>query len=135
RYTSGRAIEDRMTQSQVRKRMLRPRVIVYIVLLGLIALAFLYSLATRTTLRMDIIRDRGVLGREVAGGLIENVYRLQMMNAAEEPVTLVLGVDGAPGLTVTTVQSDQKTIHLDAASNALVPILVRAPAGELEPGL
>ncbi|MFC3339327.1 cytochrome c oxidase accessory protein CcoG [Paracandidimonas soli] len=135
RYTSGRAIEERMTQSQVRKRMLRPRVIVYIALLSLIALAFVYSLATRTTLRMDIIRDRGVLGREIPGGLIENVYRLQMMNAAEEPVTLTLGVEGAPGLSISTAQGEEKSIRLEAASNALVPVVVRVPAGELEPGL
>src|SRR5690606_16533759 len=121
RYTSGRAIEERMTQSQVRKRMLRPRVIVYIALLSLIALAFVYSLATRTTLRMDIIRDRGVLGREIPGGLIENVYRLQMMNAAEEPVTLTLGVEGAPGLGISTAQGDEKRIRLEAGAHAMVP--------------
>src|SRR5690606_36378554 len=39
RYTSGRAIEGRMTQSQVPNRKLRPRVTVSIVLPGLIALA------------------------------------------------------------------------------------------------
>src|SRR3546814_6185299 len=38
-----------------------------------------------TTLRMDVIRDRGVLGREVAGGMIENVYRLQFINTSESP--------------------------------------------------
>src|SRR5690606_23084083 len=88
RYTSGRAITDGMTQSQVRKRMLRPRVLIYSAILGLVAIAFVVSLATRTTLRMDIIRDRGALGREVAGGLIENVYRLQFINTSESPLTL-----------------------------------------------
>ena len=135
RYTSGRAIEERLTQPQVRKRMFRPRIIIYMTLLGLIAAAFLYSLATRTTLRMDIIRDRGVLGREVAGGMIENVYRLQMMNASEQGVTLVLGVDGAQGLSIVTAQNEEKIIHLDPSSNALVPVVVRVPAGELQPGL
>src|SRR3546814_9820832 len=71
--------------SQVRKRMLRPRVLIYSAVLGLIVIAFFVSLATRTTLRMDIIRDRGALGREVPGGMIENVYRLQIMNASESP--------------------------------------------------
>src|SRR3546814_5492442 len=58
RYTSGRAITEGMTQSQVRKRMLRPRVLAYSFILLLIMVGFVVSLATRTTLRMDVIRDR-----------------------------------------------------------------------------
>src|SRR3546814_855038 len=85
RYTYGRAITEGMTQSQVRKRMLRPRVLAYSFILLLIMVGFVVSLATRTTLRMDVIRDRGVLGREVAGGMIENVYRLQFINTSESP--------------------------------------------------
>jgi polyferredoxin len=50
----------------------------------LLVSVFIGALATRTTLRVDVIRDRGMLGREVAGGLIENVYRLQMLNASED---------------------------------------------------
>ena len=34
-------------------------------------------------LRVDIIRDRSMLAREVEGGLIENIYRLQVMNMSE----------------------------------------------------
>src|SRR3546814_20512564 len=85
-----------MTQSQVRKRMLRPRVLAYSFILLLIMVGFVVSLATRTTLRMDVIRDRGVLGREVAGGMIENVYRLQFINTSESPVVLELSAKGLP---------------------------------------
>src|SRR5690606_20410713 len=80
RYTSGRAITEGLTQPQVRKRLFRPRVLAYMAILTLISIAFVISLVTRTTLRVDVIRDRGVLGREVAGGMIENVYRLQIIN-------------------------------------------------------
>lgn len=134
RYTSGRAIVEGMSQSAVRKRVFRPRVIAYTLILAAIAVAFAVSLATRTTLRMDVIRDRGSLGREVAGGLIENVYRLQMMNAAESPLTVQLSVDGVDGLSILTV--DQETmVQLDSASNQLVPIVIRAPAAKLDPGV
>jgi hypothetical protein len=30
-----------------------------------------------------VIRDRGSMGREVEDGMIENVYRLQVMNTSE----------------------------------------------------
>lgn len=134
RYTSGRAIVEGMSQSEVRKRVFRPRVIAYTLILAVIGIAFVVSLATRTTLRMDVIRDRGALGREVAGGLIENVYRLQLINAAESPLTLRLGVDGADGLSISTVDHET-VVHLDPASNQLVPIVIRAPVAKLEPGL
>lgn len=135
RYTSGRAITDGMSQSQVRKRMLRPRVLIYSAVLGLIVIAFFVSLATRTTLRMDIIRDRGALGREVPGGMIENVYRLQIMNASESPLTLTLTASGVPELSILTAGGGEATVEIDAASNKMVPVVVRAPVSQAAPGL
>src|SRR5690606_12816704 len=118
--------------SQVRKRMLRPRVLAYSFILGLIVIGFVVSLATRTNLRMDVIRDRGVLGREVAGGMIENVYRLQFINTSESPVELTLGASGLPELSIMTADHGATTVHVDPASNRLVPIVVRAPAGKVD---
>lgn len=134
RYTSGRAITDNLSQKQARKLVLRPRVLIYTAILFAIAVAFVVSLATRTTLRMDVIRDRGSLGREVAGGLIENVYRLQLINASEQALKLTLSVDGVNGLTIST-PNGENTLVLDPASNLLVPVVLRAPAAKLEPGL
>lgn len=135
RYTSGNAITDRMSQSQVRRRMLRPRILAYSAVLGVIAIGFVFSLATRTTLRVDVIRDRGALGREVAGGMIENVYRLQIINTSELPVVMDLSVDGVPGLTVGTADHGESRVQVEGSSNRLVPVVLRAPAASLAPGL
>src|SRR3546814_675032 len=116
RYTSGRAITEGMTQSQVRKRMLRPRVLAYSFILLLIMVGFVVSLATRTTLRMDVIRDRGVLGREVAGGMIENVYRLQFINTSESPVVLELSAKGLPKLSIVTADHGTSTVNVEPAT-------------------
>ncbi len=134
RYTSGRAVTDRMDQSQARRRVFRPRVIIYSLILLSIMVAFVVSIATRTTLRMDVIRDRGALGREVAGGVIENVYRLQLINTSEQPMVIQLSADGVSGISITTVDGEDK-LELGPASNKLVPVLIHAPAGSLEPGL
>ena len=135
RYTSGNAITERLTQPQVRRRMLRPRVLAYSALLGAIAIAFVFSLATRTTLRVDVIRDRGALGREVAGGLIENVYRLQIINSAESPVELDLRATGVPGLVLQTADQGATRVRVDGSANRLVPVVLRAPVDGLKPGL
>jgi len=68
--------------------VLRPRVLVYTAILGLIVLAMVLSLSMRTLFKVNVVRDRGVMAREVAGGKIENVYRLQVMNATESTATL-----------------------------------------------
>ena len=54
--------------------------------------------AERPTLRVNAMRDRGVLARVVAGGAVENVYRLQVMNAQLRRRDLQVTVAGQDGL-------------------------------------
>lgn len=136
RYTSERALQEKLTTQDVRRHLLRPRVLIYSVLMLLLVSVFIGALATRTTLRVDVIRDRGMLGREVAGGLIENVYRLQMLNASEDSLHLALSVEGAPGLTLKIVDGTVSSTSLEmaSASNRIVAVVVRAPVGSMTPG-
>ncbi|MGO3892085.1 MAG: cytochrome c oxidase accessory protein CcoG [Paenalcaligenes sp.] len=127
RYTSGRAITERLSQDQVRKHMFRPRILVYIGILSLITVAAVYSLMARNDLHMDVIRDRGVMGREVPGGHIENIYRLQMMNKSEQPMRIELGAEGFSGITISTVSGGSAEIVVPAASNELIPVHVQVP--------
>src|SRR5690606_2297070 len=91
--------------------------------------------ATRTTLRVDVIRDRGALGREVPGGLIENVYRLQIINSDEGPIELDLRATGVPGLALSVVDQDAARVRVDGSATRLVPVVLRAPIDGLKPGL
>ena len=136
RYTSERALQEKLTTKGIRRHVLRPRVFIYSVLMLLLVSVFIGALATRTTLRVDVIRDRGMLGREVAGGLIENVYRLQMLNASEDPLYLALSVEGAPGLALKIVDGTVSSTSLEmaSASNRIVAVVVRAPVGSMTPG-
>ena len=159
RYTSERGMLEGLSAAQIRRHLLRPRVLIYSVLMLVLVSVFFVALATRTTLRVDVIRDRVVLGREVAGGMIENVYRLQIINASEIELELSLHAVGLPGLIVTvadqpalrthagvptglpitgTVQPAviQNASHLviPPASNRMVPVVVRAPADAGSPG-
>ena len=149
RYTSERGIQEKLSPKMIRKNLFRPRVLIYSTLMLVLVAIFISSLATRTTLRVDVIRDRGMLGREVAGGMIENVYRLQLMNASEQPLVLSLGVEGLLGISVAlpdrasvpltgakqsgTVES---VLHINvaSASNRLIAVVVRAPAEGAQPG-
>ena len=57
--------------------------LVYCAILGSVVLAMVVSLTLRTPSKVDVVRDRAVLARLVEGGRLENVYRLQIMNATE----------------------------------------------------
>jgi polyferredoxin len=105
-------------------RVLRPRVLVYAAILGAISAAMAISLYLRVPLKVDVIRDRAAIAREVEGGLIENVYRLQIMNTAEQARAFDINVSGLPGILVW----GENITGLPAASSRMVPVRVRAEA-------
>jgi cytochrome c oxidase accessory protein FixG len=117
-YSTVHAMEGKPT------RVLRPRVIVYCLILLSIASAAAASLYLRVPLKVDVIRDRAAIAREVEGGLIENVYRLQIMNTTEEARAFEISVSGLPGIFVW----GEPTVGVPAATSRMVPVKVRAAA-------
>ena len=102
RYTTDRGMDEHMTASDIRRHILRPRVRIYGTILILIIVAMFGSLYLRTPLKLDVIRDRGAMGREVEDGMIENVYRLQVMNTTEQSHSYRITVSGMDSLTQAT---------------------------------
>jgi cytochrome c oxidase accessory protein FixG len=100
KYSTQHAIEQRWTAGQTWRHVLRPRVLIYTSILLLVCVALFTSLALRTPLKVDVVRDRGVLARMVEGGRIENVFRLQLMNATESQQQYTISVSGIEGLRV-----------------------------------
>ena len=107
-------------------RVLRPRVLVYATILAAIAIAAGVSLWLRTPLKVDVIRDRAAIAREVEGGLIENVYRLQIMNTTEQARAFEIAIQGLPGIHVW----GGNTAGVPAATSRLVPVRVRVDPGQ-----
>jgi cytochrome c oxidase accessory protein FixG len=100
RYTTENVVKGKYPDSGILKHVLRPRTIIYTVLLALISGTFVYSLATRVPLRVDVIRDRVALSKETDEGLIENVYRLQLINKDGQPHRYTIQAQGIEGLQV-----------------------------------
>jgi len=86
-------------------RIIRPRVIIYAgILLSLTAL-FGYIVATRIPLELDVIRDRNQLYRE-SHGMIENVYKLKIINMDDTTHAYTLTVSGIDNLEMKMEQTD-----------------------------
>ena len=130
KYSTQNAISQHWTQSQTLRHVLRPRVLIYTSILGAIVVAMLVSLSMRTPFKVDVVRDRGVMARIVAGGKIENIYRLQVMNATESTQHYKITASGLPGLMV----SSENIVTVGATESRWVAVRVQAPFDAAAPG-
>ncbi|MDR0588308.1 MAG: cytochrome c oxidase accessory protein CcoG [Burkholderiales bacterium] len=124
RYFTENAQEKGLTRSQMLRRVFRWRTLIYMGILLAIVATVVATLVTRNPLRFDVIRDRGVMAREAAPGVIENVYRLQMMNTEESARRFSVTVEGLDGIFVETPKTE---VLMDALEVRMVPVSVRLP--------
>jgi polyferredoxin len=133
RYDTENGLEQGLDSAQRWRRVLRPRVIIYTAVLLVICAALLWSISSRHGFRVDVVRDRASLARLVEDGWVENVYRLQVMNATEAPQRYRIEAEGLPGL----VLSRATTVDLGPAEARWVAVALRMPpsaAQQLQPG-
>jgi cytochrome c oxidase accessory protein FixG len=130
RYSTENAVSGKYADAEIRRHVLRPRVLVYSALLGAIVIAFFAGLFLRSPLKVDVLRDRGAMVRDAAGGQIENVYRLQFINTDEAPRRYTVTVSGLPGLQVMARQP----IEVAPATTQTFPVSVRVDPAGLSPG-
>ena len=130
RYSTENALKKHWGRREIVAHVLRPRTLIYGGILALGCLAMLWSLATRSDLRVDVIRDRAMLAREVQGGLIENVYQLQIMNMQEVTRVLDIRVSGLDGIRLDGAQR----VEVLPASTESVTVQVRVPPESGTPG-
>jgi len=107
RYDTENGLEQHLSRFEEIKRIFRPRVILYSAVMVVICVAVGVSIAMRSPFKADIVRDRASLARVVEDGFVENVYRVQVMNATESPQTYRITADGLEGLK--TAQAIQLT--------------------------
>jgi cytochrome c oxidase accessory protein FixG len=130
KYATQNGMANGWTTAQMVKRGLRPRVLVYTAILMAITTAVMVSLYLRTPLKVDVIRDRGVLARMVEQGRIENVFRLQVMNATESAQRYVITVTGLPGIEIAS-ESEVEVLATEVRSAV---VRVQVPPGAVTPG-
>ncbi|MBL8446958.1 MAG: cytochrome c oxidase accessory protein CcoG [Zoogloeaceae bacterium] len=131
RYSTENAVKRHWGRKEIIGHVMRPRTLIYGGILAAICIAFLWGLATRAPLRVDILRDRATLAREVDGGWIENVYRLQVMNMTEAPRSFEISVTGLNDI---RLEGGAKTVEIAPAAIESVAIQVQVPPESAKPG-
>ena len=119
----GENLSSNLSRGQVIQRIFRPRVLVYGSVLLLICGGLLAGLLLRSPFRVDVVRDRGALARTVEDGWVENVYRLQIMNATEQPQRYRVLASGLPQM----AQDTRRDVAIGPAEAQWVALAVRVP--------
>ncbi|MBT0569080.1 cytochrome c oxidase accessory protein CcoG [Curvibacter sp. CHRR-16] len=131
KYSTQNAVRQHWTRGQILRHVLRPRVLIYSAILWLIIIAMGVSLWLRSPFKVDVVRDRGALARIAEGGNLENVYRLQIMNATESAQEFTLQVHDLPQGRVLT---DYAHITLEPTEARWVAARVQIPYDSLPAG-
>ncbi|WP_196137947.1 cytochrome c oxidase accessory protein CcoG [Aliikangiella sp. G2MR2-5] len=120
-YTTEHSEEGRKTE------LIRPRSILYTMLFSGLILTFIFLIATRTPLDVNVIRDRQNLFTENFDGSIENTYQLKILNMSQDNHNYKLSIEGL----------DKSEIHgetefeIEAGGVLTVPLRVSVPPEEL----
>jgi cytochrome c oxidase accessory protein FixG len=121
RYSTENALAHGWDFPEMVRRVFRTRTLIYgAILLGVTGV-LAGALYLRVPLKVDIVRDRASLAREVEGGRIENVYRIQLMNTQETPHRYRIAASGLPGIGI----ASEAEIEVPAATTRQVPLRVQ----------
>ena len=85
-----------------------------------------------TSSRVDVIRDRNALFRELPGGLIENVYNVKILNKDGEAHEFTISAEGLPGPAGRLRRADE--VEVGPGDVQSVAVRLRVPRGELKGG-
>lgn len=132
RFTTQNALQQGAGAGRdfILSRVLRPRVLVYGAVLVALMAGMMTSLAMRTPLKVDVVRDRAALARIVTGGKLENVYRLQLMNATEQVQRYRISAQGLEGLAL----ASEPEVEVGPAESRWVPVRLQIPYGSAPSG-
>lgn len=114
KFSTQNAIDNKWSKQQILKHVVRPRVLIYTAILTLLITALIASLWFRTPFRVNVVRDRGVMARLTDDGMLENVYRLQIMNATESTQFYRLKVSGIKDLEIESESTKEAKNSSDA---------------------
>lgn len=122
RYTTEAVLNKEYTDADIKKKMLRPKVVGYGGVLLISIIALVVGVATRATMQIDIIKDRGVMVRENKQGLLENAYTLHISNASDETQVVTASVTGFDDIYLTGLP--EKGIVVKGGEIVNVPVQV-----------
>lgn len=133
-YDTSLNVERRKNGEKARLHLVRPRTILYAALMALVGAIMLQALLTRSTLDLNVIRDRSPPFVRLADGSIRNDFALKLINMAPRTRRVAISVSGLEGAHIVVQggaldESGRVIAEAQPDSVANVRIHVVAPAG------
>jgi len=108
-------------------RVIRPRIVVYFLLLASLLSGFAYAVTHRMPVDLDVLRDRSSLYRELDDGRIENVFTVRIINKDQHAHTFRLAPVNLPNA---VIDAESPTQTVDAEDVKSVVVRVRIPSAQ-----
>jgi cytochrome c oxidase accessory protein FixG len=125
RYSSQEALESG------KPHLLRPRVLLYPLVLIAILVAFALVLTGRSAVDLTVLREGSTAYHRNESGLIENPVRIKIVNRTQGVRHYTVDVDGLPHATIVT---DAGSIELGPNETTTVAATILAPADHFHLG-
>jgi cytochrome c oxidase accessory protein FixG len=87
--------------------IIRPRTVLYVVIIGVVAALMAYALATRRNDAVDVLHDRNPLFVRLSDGSLRNAYAVRILNKSLEDKTFVLSIAGLPDADLDVIGSSR----------------------------
>ena len=120
RYATQNAIDSKPS------KVLRPRIVVYGLLLLALLIAWGWGVTHRSPLIVEVLRDRNALYRVAGDGSIENGYTLKLVNKTREPQRYRIELQSADGI---ALRGGTQTVQAAAEEVLTLPLVATVPAG------
>jgi cytochrome c oxidase accessory protein FixG len=113
-YDTDANIQRRQKGEAARIRLVRPRTIIYAVMLVVVTGIMLTALMLRSDVDLNVIRDRNPLYVLLSDGSIRNGYTIKILNKRYGDARFAITVEGLP-------EAEVEVVGADADSSVLVP--------------
>lgn len=137
-YDNDANVARRMKGEKARFRFIRPRTILYAVVLAVVGGVMVVSLANRRTIDLDVLRDRNPNFVALSSGAVRNGYTLKLMNRFDRPRDFVLDIGGVKPQVVNVIGlGDVRPpvkLNVEADKVRTLRVLVTVAPRDLEQG-
>ena len=115
-------------------RFIRPRTVLYALLISFVGLVMLVTLVTRSSLDVNVLHDRNPLFVTLSDGSIRNGYTVKILNKQRAESTFTLSVEGVERATVSVAGQEPgvtEGLKVPADKLASFRVFIAVPADAL----
>ena len=123
-YDTEVNVKARECGSSTRTRLIRPRTIIYAVLLAIVSAIMVAGLMGRSTLDINVLRDRQPNFVSLSDGSVRNGYTLKIMNKDTAPRTLEIGATGLPSPAIRIIGQTGVQVEVPADDTVSFRVLI-----------